>query len=256
MKHVSATGGGARTLCCTRRDGGGIRDVVHMVLIVTGMVRESRIAQGPGVTRVVCSGSDPDHLRSELAAIDIGETRAVISFGIAGGLDPSLRPGDIVVASAVIAESGVWKVPAKVLGAITKQVQRHGMPVRTGFVVGAEQPIMAPASKARLRRETDAAAVDMESHIGAAYAASKGLPFAAIRVISDPAERALPPLAKRAIKPDGRIDLATVLADVVRAPSQLVALIRAGGDAGRAFAGLRRCRGLLDFGLGFGFADL
>ena len=136
------------------------------------------------------------------------------------------------MASAVIAESGVWKVPAKVLAAITKQVQRKGMKVRTGFVVGVEEPIIAPASKARLRRETDAAAVDMESHVGAAYAASKGLPFAAIRVISDPAERALPELAKRALKPDGRIDLAAVIGGVARAPSQIATLIRAGGDAG------------------------
>ena len=55
-----------------------------MVLVVTGMARESQIAEGPGVTRVVCSGSDPNHLRSELAGIDIGDMRAVISFGIAG----------------------------------------------------------------------------------------------------------------------------------------------------------------------------
>jgi len=227
-----------------------------MVLVVTGLARESQIAEGPGVTRVVCSGSDPNRLRYELAGIDIGDMRAVISFGIAGGLDPALRPGDVVVASAVIAETGVWKVPAKVLNAITKQINRHGIAARTGFVVGVEEPIIAPASKASLRRETDAAAVDMESHIGAAYAASKGLPFAAIRVISDPAERALPALAKRALKPDGRIDIAAVVGGIARAPLQLATLIRAGGDAGRAFAGLRRCRGLLDFGLGFGFADL
>ena len=47
-----------------------------------------------------------------------------------------------------------------------------------------------------------------------------------------------------------------VIAGLARAPLQLATLIRAGEDAGRAFAGLRRCRGLLDFGLGFGFADL
>ena len=226
-----------------------------MVLVITGMARESRIAEGPGVTRVVCSGSDPNRLRSELSGVDIGDMRAVISFGIAGGLDPALRPGNVVVASAVIAESGVWKVPAKILAAITAQVHRQGIEVSTGLVVGVEEPIIAPASKAALRRETDAVAVDMESHIGAAYAASKGLPFAAIRVISDPAERALPALAKKALRPDGRIDVTAVVAGLARAPLQLGTLIRAGEDAGRAFAGLRRCRGLLDFGLGFSFAD-
>ena len=62
--------------------------------------------------------------------------------------------------------------------------------------------------KAALHSETGASAVDMESHIAAAYAAEAGLPFAAVRVISDPAHRALPALARAAIKPNGQIDLA------------------------------------------------
>lgn len=227
-----------------------------MLLVVTGLARESQIAAGPGVSRIVCSGSDPNRLRSELSGIDDGKLRAVLSFGIAGGLDPALRPGDVVVATAVIAESGAWKVPAKILAAITAQVRANGVEAANGIVVGVEEPIIVPASKTALRRETDAVAVDMESHIGAAYAASRGLPFAAIRVISDPAERGLPELAKKALKPDGRIDYPAVLAGLARAPSQLGTLIQAGGDAGRAFAGLSRCRGFLDFGLGFGFADL
>lgn len=227
-----------------------------MLLVVTGLARESQIAAGPGVSRIVCSGSDPERLRSELSGIDDSRLRAVLSFGIAGGLDPALRPGDVVVASAVIAESGVWKVQPKIQATITAQVRRHGVTATNGFVVGVEEPIIVPASKKALRRETQAIAVDMESHVGAAYAASRGLPFAAIRVISDPAERALPALAKTALKPDGRIDFPAVMAGIARAPSQLGMLLKAGEDAGRAFAGLRRCRGFLDFGLGFGFADL
>jgi hypothetical protein len=118
------------------------------------------------------------------------------------------------------------------------------------------EPVLLPSTKASIRRETDAIAVDMESHIGAAYAAANDLPFAAVRVISDPAVRALPPLAKQALKADGRIDFGAVVSGLARAPSELATLIRAGGDAGRAFAGLRRSRRFLDFGLCFGLADL
>ena len=60
-----------------------------------------------------------------------------------------------------------------------------------GGLAGVEQVVAARACKAALRSETGAAAVDMESHIAAAYAAEAGLPFAALRVISDPATRAL-----------------------------------------------------------------
>src|SRR3979490_1500016 len=113
--------------------------------------------------------------------------RAVISFGIAGGLDPSLHPGDVVVATAVIAETGAWKVPASVVTAVVERVRASGVGVVQGALAGVEEPILLPIDKAAVHRETEAIAVDMESHIGAAYAAANDLPFAAIRVISAPA---------------------------------------------------------------------
>jgi len=225
-------------------------------LVITGLAQESRIAAGPGVSHVLCSGSDPGRLRERLARLDPTGLRAVVSFGIAGGLDPSLDSGDVVVATAVIAESGAWKVPAGVVSAMVDRVRASGIHVTHGPLVGVNEPVLLPSTKASIRRETDAIAVDMESHIGAAYAAANDLPFAAVRVISDPAVRALPPLAKQALKADGRIDFGAVLTGLARAPSELSTLIRAGGDAGRAFAGLRRCRRFLDFGLCFGLADL
>ena len=227
-----------------------------MFLVITGLAQESRIAAGPGVSNVVCSGSDPGRLRAQLAGLDSTGLRAVISFGIAGGLHPALEPGDVVVATAVIAEKGTWKVPASVVSAMAERVGASGIPVTRGALVGVEEPVLLPSTKARMREATDAIAVDMESHIGAAYAADNDLPFAAIRVISDPSVRALPPLAKKALKPDGRVDFPAILSGLARAPSEIATLIRAGGDAGRAFAGLRRCRRFLDFGLCFGLADL
>jgi adenosylhomocysteine nucleosidase len=225
-------------------------------LVITGLAQESRIAAGPGVSHVVCSGSDPTRLRTQLSALDSTGLRAVISFGIAGGLDPSLPPGDVVVATSVIAQSKEWTVPGPVVSAMADRVRASGISVAHGALVGVEEPILLPSAKAAMRLATSAIAVDMESHIGAAYAADNNLPFAAVRVISDPAVRALPPLAKKALKADGRIDFPAVLSGLARAPLELSTLIRAGGDAGRAFAGLRRCRRFLDFGFCFGLADL
>ena len=208
------------------------------------------------MSHVVCSGSDTGRLRHQLSGLNPSGLRAVISFGIAGGLDPSLEPGDVVVATAVIAAKGTWKVPASVVSAMSGRVGASGITVRQGALVGVEEPVLLPSTKASMREATDAIAVDMESHIGADYAATNDLQFAAIRVISDPAERALPPLAKKALKPDGRVDFGAIFSGLARAPSEISPLIRAGGDAGRAFAGLRRCRRFLDFGLCFGLADL
>jgi hypothetical protein len=85
----------------------------------------------------------------------------------------------------------------------------------------------------------------MESHIAAAYAAEAALPFAAVRVISDPAHRALPALARAAIKPNGQIDLAAVLRGIVRNPATLHALVSTGLDFNRALRSLRGCRDYL-----------
>ena len=77
------------------------------VLIVTGLIQEARIAAGPGMT-VICSSSDPRQLRLLLASFDPFSVRGVISFGVAGGLDPTLRSGDVVVATEVLAGDTRW----------------------------------------------------------------------------------------------------------------------------------------------------
>ena len=60
-----------------------------------------------------------------------------------------------------------------------------------------------PQEKRALYLETGALAVDMESHIVARIGAARGLPVAAIRVITDPARRALPQAALAAVRPNG-----------------------------------------------------
>jgi len=77
------------------------------VLIVTGLVQEARIAAGPGMT-VICSSSDPQQLRALLTVFDPSTIRGVISFGVAGGLDPTLKSGDVVVATEVLAGDTRW----------------------------------------------------------------------------------------------------------------------------------------------------
>src|SRR6266699_2504665 len=77
------------------------------VLIVTGLVQEARIAAGPGMT-VICSSSDPQQLRALLTVFDPLTIRGVISFGVAGGLDPTLKSGDVVVATEVLSGDARW----------------------------------------------------------------------------------------------------------------------------------------------------
>jgi len=225
------------------------------VLIVTGLVQEARIAMGPGLT-VICSSSDPRQLRALLAGFDPSSVRGVISFGVAGGLDPSLESGDVVVASEVTAGDKTWHAASELTEELLASAGLGRQRVVRGGLAGAEQVVAAQSSKAALRSETGAAAVDMESHIAAAYAAAANLPFAALRVISDPATRALPALATNAIKPNGDIDLRKILGGIARNPLTIRALYSAGRDFNRALNTLRGCRGFLLGGESLVPADL
>jgi adenosylhomocysteine nucleosidase len=214
------------------------------VLIVTGLIQEARIAAGPGLT-VICSSSDPQQLRELLTVFDPSTIRGVISFGVAGGLDPTLKSGDLVVATEVMAGDTRWLAGLTLSDELLAGIPLGGRRVIRAGLAGVEQVIAAQDGKAALRSETGAAAVDMESHIAAAYAAEAGLPFAALRVISDPATRALPELARAAIKPNGDIDLRKVLRGLARNPFTLRALVSTGIDFNRALRSLRGCRSFL-----------
>ena len=225
------------------------------VLIVTGLVQEARIAAGPGMT-VICSSSDPKQLRELLTVFDPKTIRGVISFGVAGGLDPSLKSGDVVVATEVLAGDTRWLAGLALNETMIARAALGRRRVVRGGLAGVEKMIAASALKAALHLQTGAAAVDMESHIAAAYAAEAGLPFAALRVISDPADRALPALALSAIKPNGDIDLRKILRGVARNPTTLRALVSTGIDFNRALKSLRGCRGFLLGGESLVPADL
>ncbi|MEA3070521.1 MAG: hypothetical protein QOD29_1967, partial [Alphaproteobacteria bacterium] len=67
------------------------------VIAVTSLSLEARIASGPGVS-VICSQAGQLVACLE-AAID--RALGIISFGVAGGLAPDLKPGDWVIGTGV-----------------------------------------------------------------------------------------------------------------------------------------------------------
>jgi adenosylhomocysteine nucleosidase len=214
------------------------------ILIVTGLPQEARIAAGPGVT-VICSASDPQQLRRLLRASDPTAVRGVVSFGIAGGLDPSLNAGDVVIATEVVAGGSRWPTAPAFARDLVATTNPDGRRVTRGVLAGSETIVVTTDSKAELRQRTGAAAVDMESHIAAGYASANGLPFAALRVIADPASRSLPAVAADAIDANGRINAWKVLRGVALRPHAIPDLLRTARDFNRALAGLRGCRSLL-----------
>ncbi len=235
-----------------RRQASGLVDRrTSPVLVITGLAREAACVKGEGLI-TICSGANVDLLRVSLD--DVAETNfsCVVSFGLAGGLDHALRPGDVVIGSKSVSERGSFSSHSRLVSILTEGLAG----AKTGFVAGVDAPALHPLAKATLREKTDAIAVDMESHIAAEFAERRGLPFVVVRVISDPARRALPPLAANAITPEGDVDIARILRELAQRPAQIGDLIRAGLDARAAFSSLSRCGLLLGPLLGLVLADV
>jgi len=212
------------------------------VLAVAGMAFEARIARGPGVEAVYAARADLlEHALSDALARGAS---GIISFGTAGGLAPGLEPGTLIIADAIEGPLGrastdtAWSARlAAALGAAQLAV-----PVHRGVLAAVAKPVVSVEAKRSLHQATGGLAVDMESHIAAAMAAARGLPFAACRVVVDPAWRALPPAAMVGLQDDGTTAVGPVLRALLRSPRQIGALIQVARDAQAARATLVRAR--------------
>jgi nucleoside phosphorylase len=132
------------------------------VLIVSGLKREAVILRGPG--RMTLCG-DASTLRARLAEAASFRPSLVMSWGLCGGLDPQLRPGDLILGAEVVSDQGAVRTDEAVTLLLARLLASAGARGVVERVAGADAPVLTAAAKAELRRATHAAGVDMESWI-------------------------------------------------------------------------------------------
>lgn len=214
-----------------------------MIIAVTGMAREARLISHQNVLSVV-GGGDTAALRERIDAAVTRGGRRILSIGICGALCPDLRVGDIVIASEVVTADAVYAASASWARELAIRLPEAAVASMAGVdCVSGDRD-----NKSELRASTKARTVDMESHVAAKAAAAHGLPFGALRVVSDGAHRTLPHAAKIGLHPSGHVDLSAVIRSILRAPLQIPQLIRTAWEAEIAFAALLRCCGVLHAG--------
>lgn len=194
------------------------------------MTAEARLAAKLGWPVGVGGGGSAGAEAAARAMLRAG-AGGLVSLGLAAGLDLALRPGAIVI-------------PATVLDRGTRFHADPALAQRLGgadgrTILGLDQVVVTTTEKLRLWHETGAVAADMESGAVARVAWQEGVPFAALRVICDPADRTLPPAALIALDGQGTIGLGRVIASVLRRPGQIPALLRLAADAATARRALR-----------------
>lgn len=217
---------------------------IQPIIAVTCLSFEARVAAGPGIA-VLC-GTAQRYVDKLEAAVRQGGS-GIISIGIAGGLAPDLAPGDWVVASGVLAGSARYATDR----AWSRRLIEALPTAVLADISGVDAPVVAKDDKLRLHRDSGTVAVDMESHIAARIAAEHGIPFAACRVIIDPADRTLPPAALVGMRADGKADAWAVARSLLSQPRQLFALMRVVADARAARSALFQGRRKLGDNLSF-----
>lgn len=208
-------------------------------------MRRAARAISPQVPPLIgCAGPGPANAEAEARRLAAAGAAGLLSFGLAGGLDPKCAPGDIILAERVISS------PAEAVATnpswrdrIANEAHGMGCDVIIAPMAASDQPVVAVAAKQQLHARTGAVAVDLESHAVGMVAEAAGLPFVALRAIADPARRRIPSAALAGLAPSGGRRPLAVAAALSRRPWELPDVLRLALDSAAALAVLRRVAG-------------
>ncbi len=158
---------------------------------------------------------------------------ALVSFGVAGALDPNLKPGDLVLPDAIYADQQ-WPVNLAWRDRLQQKLAMD-VTVVNGVLAHSPEPLTSEKTKQDLAQATGACAVDMESGALAAVAARADIPFIAVRAIIDPVQFSPPQALLSAVYPDGRVNPVRIMTLLLNRSVHLSTLIQMG-------AGMRAAR--------------
>jgi purine-nucleoside phosphorylase len=168
-------------------------------------------AQRPGVFTVIVGIGRQNAERSVRHFLASATPELVLTCGFAGGLNSELKVGDVVFD----VQSPTAKAQSLLLAVGAKPVK----------FFCADRIATTVAEKKRLRDETGADAVEMESAAIQAVCAEKNIPCATVRVISDPADEDLPLDFNALAKADRSIDFGKLAWAVAKSPGKIGALL-------------------------------
>lgn len=189
---------------------------------------------------------------AEKAASDLISrgVKAMVNVGLAGGLDPELKAGHIIVAGEILQIDqedlqGSWIAYAAGAELAHAVLRSNGIVTRSGTILTAQQAILTCEQKESLYNQTRALAVDMESAAVASVAGRADIPFFGLRAICDPADKTVPRDLFSCLNQNGRIQISSVLRNLARRPALFSDMLHMGHTFSIARKALRHAWQLL-----------
>ena len=139
----------------------------------------------------------------------------VITCGFAGGLNPDLKIGDVVYEAPE---------PSTFNPQLLTRLTAAG--AKTAKFFCADRIATTVAEKKKLRAETGADVVEMESAAIHAVCRERGIPCVTVRVISDTAHEDLPLDFNALAKPDQSLDFGKLFLAIAKSPGKIGALMQ------------------------------
>ena len=196
-----------------------------------------KIAAGrPGIFTVITGIGRQNAEKSVRSFLNSCSPELVLTCGFAGGLDPELKIGEVVFeifprnsrGDEAQIEIGNRKseignrLEPPYVGCYEKLTAAGAKPAK---FFCADRIATTAAEKKKLRAETGADAVEMESAAIHAVCAERGIPCVTVRVISDTASEDLPLDFNALTKPDKNLDFGKLAWAIAKSPGKIGALL-------------------------------
>lgn len=212
--------------------------------VVTGLRAAAECLRGfnDGTAPLIAtSGGDAGRARAGALELAAKGVVGLVSFGMATGLAPVLRPGDLVIADRVVLPSGeAVPTDAAWRSELAQRLRATGIALRIARIAGDDRPLTSADEKRRAFQATFAAAIDTESHAVAEVARSLQLPLLVARAVAEPAERTLCAVLAQ----QGEGSALGVAARLIGRPWELPAVWRSAQNGKLALAALRQVAAL------------
>jgi hypothetical protein len=213
-----------------------------MIAILCGLEAERELLTASDSVQVLCGSAQRDNLAGLVAS----GCKGILSFGCCGGLAPQVAFGDVYLPLVLRTSGPVYSPSLGWTGALARRIKS----ITVTFYSDPAESAETVASRADLFRKTGAWVVDQETKAVAEFAASRSIPWTAIRSPSDLWNEDVSADTDNTTEADGSTDLGAVAGDILK--GDLGNFIQDADGFGRSLDALRKAVAVV--GPGFGFA--